>query len=59
MRLLALITEPPNVARFLRHLVSPPNPRRARLLDPPYAQGRALRRRHHERSGQRGLFEEH
>jgi hypothetical protein len=60
MRLLALVTEPKNVARFLRHLGEPTEPpRRAPARDPPYWQSRVLRRRHDEPSEQRGLFEEH
>jgi putative transposase len=60
MRLIALITEPPNVARFLRHLGEPTEPPlRATARDPPFWQSRVLRRRHHERSAQMGLFEEH
>jgi hypothetical protein len=60
MRLLAMVTEPKNVARFLRHLSEPTEPpRRAPARDPPYWQSRLLRRRHDERSTQMGLFEEH
>jgi hypothetical protein len=60
MRLLALITEPKNVARFLRHIGEPTDPPpRAPARDPPYWTSRVLRRRHHEQSGQMGLFEEH
>jgi hypothetical protein len=60
MRLLALITEPPEVARFLRHVgESTEPPSRAPARDPPYWQSRVLRRRHDEPSAQRGLFEEH
>jgi hypothetical protein len=60
MRLLALITEPPNVARFLRHLgeATEPPPR-APARAPPFTQSRVLRRRHDEHSAQRELFEEH
>jgi hypothetical protein len=60
MRLLALITEPPNVARFLRHLGEPTEPPpRAPARAPPFTQSRVQRRRHDEQSGQMGLFEEH
>jgi hypothetical protein len=60
MRLLALITDPPNVARFLRHLGEPTEPPpRAPARDPPFWQSRVLRRRHEEHSAQRELFEEH
>jgi hypothetical protein len=60
VRLLALVTEPKNVARFLRHLGEPTDlPRRAPARDPPYWQSRVLRRRHDARSAQMGLFEEH
>jgi len=60
MRLLALITEPKNVARFLRHFGEPTEPPpRAPVRDPPFWQSRVLRRRHDERSEQIGLFEEH
>jgi Putative transposase len=63
LRLLALVTEPKNVARFLRHLGEPTDPpRRAPARAPPYWQSRVLRRRHDEQSaqmGQMGLFEEH
>jgi transposase len=60
MRLLALFTDPPNVARFLRHLGEPTDPpTRAPARDPPFWQSRVLRRRHEERSAQRDLFEEH
>jgi hypothetical protein len=63
MRLLALVTESNNVARFLRHLAEPTEPpRRAPARDPPYCHSRILRRRHHEQpaeTGQLGLFEEH
>lgn len=60
MRLLALITDPPNVARFLRHLgeATEPPPR-APARDPPFTQSRVRRRRHDEHSVQRELFEEH
>jgi hypothetical protein len=61
MRLLALVTESNNVARFLRHLAEPTEPpRRAPARDPPYWHSRVLRRRHHEHpaeTGQLGLFE--
>ena len=60
MRLLALITEPPNVARFLRHLGEPTEPPpRAPARAPPFTRSRVLRRRDEERSAQRELFEEH
>jgi len=63
MRLLALVTEPKNVARFLRHLgENTEAPPRAPARDPPYWTSPVLRRRHDERSaqlGQMGLFEEH
>jgi hypothetical protein len=60
MRLLALVTERNNVARFLRHLGEPTEPPlRAPARDPPYWQSRVLRRRHDEKSPQMGLFEEH
>jgi len=59
MRLLALITEPNSVAGFLRHLGEPTEPpARVPARDPPFWQSRVLRRRHHERSEQIGLFEE-
>ena len=60
MRLLALITDPPEVARFLRHhgeLTEPPP--RAPARAPPFWQSKILRRRHLEPSGQREMFEEH
>jgi hypothetical protein len=45
MRLLAMVTEPKNVARFLRHLSEPTEPPpRAPARDPPYWQSRLLRR---------------
>ncbi|HEX5076892.1 MAG TPA: transposase [Gemmatimonadaceae bacterium] len=60
MRLLALVTDTKNVARFLRHIGEPTEPPpRAPARDPPFWQSRVLRRRHYERSGQMGLFEEH
>jgi hypothetical protein len=60
MRLLALVTDPKNVARFLRHLGEPTEPPpRAPARDPPFWQSRVLRRRHDEQSGQMELFEEH
>jgi len=60
MRLLALVTELKNVARFLRHLGEPTEPPpRAPARDPPFWQSRVLRLRHDERSGQMELFEEH
>ena len=60
MRLLALVTERNNVARFLRQLGEPTEPPpRAPARDPPYWQSRVLRRRHDEPSRQMGLFEEH
>jgi hypothetical protein len=60
MRLLALITEPPEVARFLRHVGEATEPpARATARAPPYWQSRVFRRRHDEQSAQRGLFEEH
>jgi hypothetical protein len=60
MRLLALITEPMNVVRFLRHIGEPTEPPpRAPARDPPFWHSRVLRQRHEESSGQMGLFEEH
>jgi hypothetical protein len=60
MRLLALITEPPNIARFLRHLgEATETPPRAPPCDTPFTQSRVRRRRHDEHSAQRELFEEH
>jgi hypothetical protein len=60
MRLLALVTLPKNVARFLRHLREPTEPPpRAPARDPPYWQSRVLRRRHDQQTGQMALFEEH
>ncbi len=59
MRLLALITDPPNVARFLRQIGEPTEPpSRAPARDPPYWQSRVLRRRRDQRSRQMALFEE-
>jgi hypothetical protein len=62
MRLLALISDLPSVARFLRHLGEPTEPpKRAPARDPPYWTSRVLRR-HPEHSGhsaQMGMFEEH
>jgi len=61
MRLIALITEPPEVARFLRHLGEPTEPpSRAPARDPPYWQSRVLRRKHGhdpDHSGQQELFD--
>jgi hypothetical protein len=60
MRLLALVTEPASVARFLRHLGEPTAPpARALARDPRFFQSRALRRHGDELPRQLGLFEEH
>src|SRR5690606_29534830 len=63
MRLLALVTDPKSVARFMRHLGEPLEPpARAPARDPPFWQSRVLRRRHErhaEQAAQLGLFEEH
>jgi Uma2 family endonuclease len=60
MRLLALITEPAEVARSLRHQDDPTEPPpRAPARDPPFWQSRVLRRRHLEPSDQQEIFEEH
>ncbi len=60
MRLLALVTERNNIARFLRHLGEPTEPPpRAPARDPPYWQSRVLRQHHDGPSRQMGLFEEH
>src|SRR5690606_9596636 len=63
MRLLALVTDPKSVARFMRHLGEPLEPpARAPAKDPPFWQSRVLRRRHErhaEQAAQLGLFEEH
>jgi hypothetical protein len=63
MRLLALVTDPKSVARFLRHLREPIEPpARSPARDPPFWQSRVLRRRHEphaEQGAQLGLFEEH
>jgi hypothetical protein len=61
MRLIALLTEPPEVARFLRHLGEPTEPpSRAPARDPPYWQSRVLRRKHGhdpDDAGQQELFD--
>jgi hypothetical protein len=63
MRLLALVTQPKNVERFLRHLGEPTEPPpRAPARAPPYSHSAVLRRRHEQQSAettQMGLFEEH
>jgi hypothetical protein len=62
MRLLALITDPSNAARFLRHLGEPTEaPKRAPARAPPYWRSRVLRRHpeHSGHSGRLGMFEEH
>jgi hypothetical protein len=61
MRLMALITEPWGVARFLRHRGEPTEPpARASPRDPPYFKTLVVRRRRPtETSTQRELFEEH
>jgi hypothetical protein len=53
MRLLALVTEPKNVERFLRHLGEPTEPPpRAPARDPLYWHGPVLRRRHEQQSAE-------
>ncbi|MEO8903941.1 MAG: hypothetical protein ABI627_20670, partial [Polyangiaceae bacterium] len=63
MRLLALVTEPSSVARFLRHQGEPSEvPPRAAARAPPYFQSRAVRRQYHapsESEPQLELFQEH
>ncbi len=61
MRLLAVITEPQNVARFLRHRGEPTEPpARAPPRDPPYFKTLVVRRRPSNESSPQGeLFEEH
>ena len=59
MRLLALITDGPEVARFLRHQGEPTEPPpRAPARGPPYFQTQ-VRRRHPGPPGQQEMFEEH
>jgi hypothetical protein len=63
LRLLALVTQPKNVERFLRHLGEQTEPPpRAPARAPPFWHSPVLRRRHHRQSAettQSGLFEEH
>jgi hypothetical protein len=61
MHLMALITEPQSVQRFLRHRGEPTEPpARAPPRDPPYFKTLVVRRRQPtETSTQRELFEEH
>ncbi|MEO8899928.1 MAG: hypothetical protein ABI488_00075, partial [Polyangiaceae bacterium] len=54
MRLLALVTDPSSVARFLRHQGEPTEvPPRAAARAPPYFQSRAVRRQYHPELGAR------
>jgi hypothetical protein len=60
MRLMALITEPQSVARFLRHRGEPTEPRaRAPPREPPYFKTLVRRRPASESSQQGELFDEH
>ena len=61
MRLLALITEPQSVQRFLRYRGEPTEPpARAPPRDPPYFKTLVVRRRPASETSQQGeLFEEH
>jgi hypothetical protein len=61
MRLMALITEPQSLARFLRHRGEPTEPpARAPPRDPPYFKSLVVRRQQStQTSPQRELFEEH
>jgi hypothetical protein len=61
MRLLAVITDPHSVARFLRHSGDPTDPPlRAPARDPPYFKTLVVRRRQPtDASSQQELFEEH
>jgi hypothetical protein len=45
MKIVALVTEPENIARYLRHLDEPEPPPLSPARGPPYYQSRVLRRR--------------